>query len=338
MTHAAASRPLRVCRRPSEWAQAIFAGAPARRTALTIGIFDGIHLGHQHIFHRVTGAARDASPPLLPAAVTFDPHPLRLLRPEQAPPLIATLEQRLAGFARHGLEAALVLDFDLALSQLTPEDFVRQILVEQLQAASVLVGENFRFGHRQAGDVTRLAELGMQFGFGVEIVPPVRVNGEIVSSTAIRSAVQQGEMGRAKELLGRPFVLTGQIQPGAGRGRTLLFPTLNLAPEQELLPKTGVYVTETDVGNARYRSATNVGYRPTVDSPGTPRLTVESHLLDFDQPISSGRIEVAFLHRLRDEMKFSSMDALRAQIACDLDETRRYFSQSSAASAFKNSN
>jgi riboflavin kinase/FMN adenylyltransferase len=171
--------------------------------------------------------------------------------------------------------------------------------------------------------VARLAELGKRFGFRVEIVPPVRVNGEIVSSTAIRAAVQQGDASHARQLLGRPFLLSGQIQPGAGRGRTLLFPTLNLAPQQELLPKTGVYVTETEVGGARYRSATNVGYRPTVDSAA--RLTVESHLLDFDQPVTSGAIEVAFLHRLRDEMKFESVDSLRAQIARDLKHTGAYF-------------
>lgn len=327
---------LRVCRNPHWWARDIFAGGPAQQTALTIGIFDGIHLGHQHIFHRVADAARGDAP-LLPAVVTFDPHPLRLLRPEQAPPLIATLGQRLAGFAEHGLQAALVLNFDLQLSQLSPEDFVRTILVEHLRAACVLVGENFRFGHRQAGDVARLGELGRQFGFRVEIVPPVRVSGEVVSSTAIRAAVQQGDVRRAAQLLGRPFALSGGIQPGAGRGRTVLFPTLNLAPEQELLPMTGVYVTETDVAGSRYPSATNVGYRPTVDA-ASPRLTVESHLLGFDQPVTSGPIGVIFLQRLREEMRFSSVDELRAQIARDLEATRRFFSQQPAAPAVKISN
>ncbi len=315
---------LRVCRRPADWAQTVFASEPARRAALTIGIFDGIHLGHQHIFRRVAEAARGATPTLVPAAVTFDPHPLRVLRPDQSPPLIATLEQRLVGFQRHGLEAALVLNFDLSLSRLSPEDFVRTILVEKLGVASVFVGENFRFGHRQAGDVAKLTALGQQFSFTVEIVPPVRLNNEVVSSTAIRTAVQQGDVGRAAQLLGQPFTLTGEIQPGAGRGRTVLFPTLNLAPQQELLPKTGVYVTETEVSGARYRSATNVGYRPTLDSTGR-LLTVESHLLDFDQPVNSGAIEVAFLHRLRDEMKFDSVDSLRAQIARDLAATRDFF-------------
>lgn len=327
---------LRVCHNPRSWARDIFAGGPAQQTALTIGIFDGIHLGHQHIFHRVADAARGDSR-LIPAGVTFDPHPLRLLRPEQAPPLIATLEQRLAGFARHGLQAALVLNFDLQFSLLSPEDFVRTILVEHLRAACVLVGENFRFGHRQAGDVARLAELGQQFGFRVEIVPPVRVSGEIVSSTAIRSAVQQGDMARAAQLLGRPFALSGQIQPGTGRGRTLLFPTLNLAPEQELLPKTGVYVTESELAGTRYPSATNVGYRPTVDA-ASPQLTVESHLLGFGQTVPCGNIEVAFLQRLREEMKFSSVDELRGQIARDLEATRRYFSQQPTAPTVRSSN
>ena len=317
---------LRVCHRPDEWAQTLAATAPGAGTALTIGIFDGIHLGHQQILRRVAEAANNSAPPLLAGAVTFDPHPFRVLRPEQAPPLIATLEQRFAGFQAQGLQAVLVLQFDVALSRLSPQDFVRTILVDQLCVSSVFIGENFRFGHRQAGDVAMLAELGRKFGFTAQVVPPVRVGDEVVSSTAIRGAIQEGDAGRAASFLGRPFALTGQIQPGAGRGRTVLFPTLNLAPQQELLPKAGVYVTETQVGGRPYRSATNVGYRPTVDSAGG-RLTVESHLFDFTGQIASGPMQVAFLHRLRDEMKFDGIDSLRAQIAQDLDRARAFFSE-----------
>lgn len=315
---------LRVCRTPAEWAQA----SPGRAAVLTVGIFDGLHLGHQQILARVVERARLAAPAAVPGAITFDPHPTRVLRPELAPPLIATLEQRLAGFERLGLEAALVLTFDRALSLLSPEGFVRTILVEHLRAGAVLVGENFRFGHNQAGTVQLLQEFGQRFGFVVEVVPPVKLDGEIVSSTAIRQAVRDGDVARAARLLGRPFALTGQIQPGAGRGRTVLFPTLNVAPQQELLPKTGVYVTETRVGGAWYRSATNVGFRPTVET-GTPQLTVESHLFDFSQQISAGALEVSFHQRLRDEMKFEGVDALRRQITQDLESAKRFFQQQS---------
>lgn len=322
MTRTADPAGLHVFRSPAEWAES--PAVQGRRSALSIGIFDGIHLGHQHIFTRVVQAARAARPALIPGVVTFDPHPLRLLRPQQAPPLIATLEQRLAGFRQFGLEAALLLPFDRALSLLSPEDFVSAILVDKLRAAVVFVGENFRFGHRQAGDVKLLEALGARHGFTVELVSPVREAQEIVSSTAIRRAVQQGDPLRAAQFLGRPFSLTGKIQPGAGRGRTLLFPTLNLAPEQQLLPRTGVYVTETVLNGKRFPSVTNVGVRPTVDSAAT-QIVVESHLLDFDQRITAGSIEVRFLRRLRDEIKFPNVDALRAQIARDIEQARAFF-------------
>jgi len=254
--------------------------------------------------------------------VTFDPHPLKILRPAEAPPLIATLAQRLAGLEQQGLEAALVLRFDREFARLSPEEFVRDILVEKLAMRAVLVGENFRFGYQQAGDVQSLAALGCRFAFDVEIVPPVVIRGQMVSSTAIREAVQQGKVERAARLLGRPPVLTGEVRPGSGRGARLLFPTLNLAPEQELRPPIGVYATETRVAGRLYRSATNVGVRPTFDGKG---LTVESYLFDFSKKITSGPMEVHFWKRLREERKFSGPEALRAQIEKDLLRARSFF-------------
>ncbi len=310
--------PFAALHSPVEWRSRY--GHGRAHTILTVGNFDGIHLGHQKILREVVARARVLS--VMSAAVTFDPHPLRVLRPSEAPPMILTLAQRLAGLERIGLDTALVLKFDLALSRLGPEDFVRGILVEQLGLKAILVGENFRFGHRQAGDVRLLSELGRRLGFSVEIVPPVVVRGEIVSSTAIRQAVQEGRVERGARLLGQPFALTGEIRSGTSQGSRVVFPTLNLAVEQELLPGIGVYATETEVAGRTYRSATNVGLRPTFDGRN---LTVESHLFDFSEKMTSGRMEVQFWKRLRDERKFSGPDALRAQIAKDLARARSFF-------------
>ena len=307
-----------VLRSTSEWAARY--GASGRHAVLSVGNFDGLHLGHQKILRQVIERAREQQ--AIAGVITFDPHPLKVLRPGQSPPMVETIGQRLERFAALGLEAALVLRFDRALATLTPEEFVRGVLVEELKTAAVLVGQNFRFGHRQEGNVDTLAQLGSRFGFSVQIVEPVALDGEFVSSTAVRNAVKEGRVAHAARLLGRPFALTGEIVKGAGRGSTVLFPTLNLAPEQELLPKVGVYATETRVGARLYRSATNVGFRPTFD--GT-LLGVESHLFDFSQEITQGRLEVRFWERLRDEKKFSGPAELRAQIAADLREIREFF-------------
>jgi riboflavin kinase/FMN adenylyltransferase len=293
-----------------------------QRTVLTVGNFDGVHLGHQKILREAAKRAREAG--ALGMAVTFDPHPLRVLRPETAPALIATLAQRLAGIEQMGLDAALVLRFDSALSRLSPEEFVERILVNELHVSAVLVGLNFRFGHRQAGDVARLGRLGKGFGFTVDIIAAVVVRGAVISSTAIRQAVAEGRVEQAGRLLGRPFALTGEVRPGAGQGRRLVVPTLNLAYEQELLPAKGVYATETVVGGHLHRSAANVGLRPTFDGK---QLTVESHLFDFSATITSGRMELRFWKRLREEKQFVSPDALRAQVHRDIARAREFFTR-----------
>ena len=311
--------PLAVLHSPEQWTARFGAGS---RTALSVGNFDGLHLGHQKILRQVQARAHAAS--LLPAVVTFDPHPTKLLRPEQAPRMIQTLSQRQAGFEQMGLDAALVLRFDRDLALLSPEEFVQRILVECLHAAAMLVGANFRFGHRGAGNVRLLSELGQRHGFEVEIVAPVELDGVVVSSSAVRSAITEGRAGDAARLLGRPFSLTGEIRPGAGRGRTILFPTLNLSPEQELLPKLGVYATESVLGGRVYRSVTNVGTRPTFNGVG---VTVESHLFDFNERRTELPLEVRFYMRLRDEVKFSSPEQLKTQIARDIAAAQQYFSR-----------
>ena len=315
-----------VLRSTAEWAARY--GSSGRRAVLSVGNFDGLHLGHQRILRQVIEHAQGQQS--IASVITFDPHPLKVLRPGQASPLVETIHQRMERFAAMGLEAALVLRFDRALAALSPEEFVRGVLVEELKTAAVLVGQNFRFGHRQEGNVETLTEMGRRWGFSVQIVEPVMIDGEFVSSSGVRSAVTEGRVAHAARLLGRPFALTGEIIRGAGRGATVVFPTLNLAPEQELLPKVGVYATESCVEGRLYRSATNVGFRPTFD--GT-LLGVESHLFDFSREMTEGRLEVRFWERLRDERKFSGPAELRAQIAADLREVREYFRRRDLAAA-----
>ena len=309
---------LAVLHSPAEW-KARF-GADECGSAVTIGNFDGVHLGHREILRRLAGKARREK--LRATVVTFNPHPLRILRPNDAPALLATLDQRLAMLESCGLDAALVLPFDAELARLSAREFVEQIIVRTLRARTILVGNNFRFGHRGAGDVALLRQFGEEFGFEVECIDPVVCRGEVVSSTTIRRAVSEGRLIDAGRFLGRPYSLAGEIQPGTGQGRRFVVPTLNLRTAQELLPRTGVYATEVSVNGRKYRAATNVGMRPTFDGKA---LTVESFLFDFDEQIASGPMEVCFWARLRDEMKFPGPDALRGQIEIDAGRAKRFF-------------
>jgi riboflavin kinase/FMN adenylyltransferase len=298
------------------------------RTAVTIGNFDGVHLGHQRIFQAVNdwvglkGNLHKKQEQLTPTVLTFYPHPAKVLRPADAPQLLCTLSQRLAEFESAGMHAALVLKFDEQLAKVSAEDFARTYLVDTLRARAVFVGANFRFGHKQAGDVKLLEEFGRRCDFEVQVVPPVIQDGIVVSSTAVRSAVRDGRMEDASRLLGRPFALAGEIKTGTGQGRKLIVPTLNLVTEEECLPKNGVYATETVVEGRRYRSATNIGVRPTFDGQ---RFAIESHLFDFSENLTSGAMEVRFWKRLRDEKKFSGPEALRDQVLRDISEAQAYF-------------
>jgi riboflavin kinase/FMN adenylyltransferase len=293
-----------------------------RGTVLAIGNFDGIHLGHQAILK--DAADRAAKTGAVATALTFEPAPRKVLRPETAPKRLSTNDQRLEWFRVVGVEAAVVMPFTLELSKLSPQEFVQKILVAQLRVRTVLVGENFRFGHKQAGDAHLLRELGKQNGFEVVTIPSVHAHGEVVSSTVVRREITEGDVTQAGRLLGRPFVLTGEIVPGTGTGRKFTFPTLNLLPEQELLPATGVYITRTilDGEKASRRSVTNIGVRPTFN--GTT-LSVETHLLDFSGEVAAKKMELRFWKRLRSEKKFSGPEELRAQIAKDIKSARKFF-------------
>jgi riboflavin kinase/FMN adenylyltransferase len=299
-------------------------GATGRGSIVAIGNFDGIHLGHQRVLGFTLTMAKDTG--AVATALTFEPPPLKILRPETAPPRISTNQQRMEWFAALGMEAAVVLPFTKELAELTPEEFVEELLVQQLSVKSVVVGDNFHFGHRQSGDVKFLRELGMRFGFAVVVHTPVVIDGEIVSSTLIRKEIAEGDVTRAARLLGRPFVLTGEVVAGSGTGRKFTFPTLNLRPEQELLPARGVYITRTMLEGepSSHRSVTNIGVRPTFNGSG---LTVETHLLDYSGNFSPKWIEIRFWKRLRDEKKFSGADQLREQIGKDIATANTFFAR-----------
>ena len=314
--------------------------APLLAPALTIGNFDGVHAGHSRILASVAEEARAGGGTAV--AMTFDPHPAHVLG-RVAPPLLTTLEQRLRLLGENGIAVALVLEFTREVSLLSPRAFVEEIVCRRLGTRVVCVGENFRFGHRQAGDVRLLEELGRELGLAVRTIPPVIVRGQVVSSSLVRRLVSEGDVAAAAELLGRPFSLTGEVLAGAGRGREIGFPTLNLHPEQECTPGQGVYITDTLLEGRLHPSATNVGVRPTFDgstfahraerearhggplAPPSAGLVVESHLLDYSGRVEGGRLEVRFHERLRREQKFSSPEALREQIARDVEAARQFF-------------
>jgi phosphoribosyl 1,2-cyclic phosphate phosphodiesterase len=293
-----------------------------KRSVLAIGNFDGIHLGHQAILKRAADVA--AKTGSVATALTFEPAPRKVLRPETAPKRLSTNDQRLEWFRVVGVEATVVMPFTLELSQLSPQEFVGKILLTQLRVRAVLVGENFRFGHQQAGDTNLLRELGAALGFEVITIPSVKAHGEVVSSTVIRREIAEGDVTQAGRLLGRPFVLTGGIVSGTGTGSKFTFPTLNLRPEQEILPANGVYITRAllEGETTSRRSVTNIGTRPTF---GGTALTVETHLLDFSGEVTAKRMELRFWKRLRSEKKFSGPDALSQQIAKDISAANRFF-------------
>lgn len=290
--------------------------------AITIGNFDGVHAGHRRILRRLKELADEHG--WKPSVLTFDPHPMRVVAPERAPQLMTLPERRVRLMEEEGVEQVLILPFDRQVAMLSPEQFVRQLLVERLGARAVLVGDNFRFGHKQAGNVATLRELGAELGFATEIVPAVNCRGQLVSSSGIRRLIATGRVALAARFLERPYSLEGEVEPGRGVGSRETVPTLNLATAAALIPAPGVYVTETrDLESGRrWNSITNVGYRPTFGE--SARLTIETFVLD---PLgeSPRRIAVEFLERVRDERKFESPQALKGQILKDVAVTQRYF-------------
>ncbi|MES1262270.1 MAG: bifunctional riboflavin kinase/FMN adenylyltransferase, partial [Acidobacteriota bacterium] len=255
--------------------------------------------------------------------LTFDPHPARVLAPSRAPRLITTIGQRLRRFEAEGIEATLLLPFSVEFAKLSPEEFAGRILAQTLRARSVMVGEDFRFGYKQSGDIATLRSLGATLGFEVEPVPAITARGERVSSTAIRGLIATGRVSKACRMMAAPFALEGPVVHGYGIGSKQTVPTLNLAAENELLPKNGVYVTRTrdEASGAEWRSITNVGFRPTFEGR---ELTIETFLLDPPPAAAPARIEVNFLAFVRDERKFETAEALKAQILRDVGAANRF--------------
>jgi riboflavin kinase / FMN adenylyltransferase len=291
-------------------------------TVTAVGNFDGVHLGHRRILAAVAFEARKTGARAM--AITFDPHPEQFLRPAQTPRLITPLPERLRLLAETGIDAVLVLTFDAALANLTPREFAQRILVAALSATSVHEGRNFRFGQGAAAGVRELAEMGAEMGFAVHLHEAVRVRGLEVSSSAIRALVTEGDVRRARWMLGRPFTVYSTPARGRGIGTRLLVPTVNLALYDGLLPAFGVYVTRLKMGGRVFQAVTNVGNRPTF---GEASFAVESHILDFET-IEMGEetpIELEFLLRLRGERKWPSPEALKEQILKDVARAKRYF-------------
>ncbi len=292
-----------------------------RPTALTLGVFDGLHLGHQAIVRTVVERALliDAAPTL----ITFDPHPRQVLKPETAPPLLQTFNQKMEGLKLLGIEQVVVLKFDQELAALSAEEFIRRYLVDGLQAREIYLGKGFAFGHDRQGRIELLQTLSAGLGFYAAEVPEVQLRGRRISSTMVRMLLKAGRVNLARRMLGRPYGIEGVVTHGQGIGRKFLYPTANLEVQNRVLPVDGVYVTLTLVGGVWHRSVTNIGKRPTFG--GELESKVETHLIDFDDDLYDQTIRVRVLHRLRGEKKFSGVDALRAQITRDRDRAIRYF-------------
>lgn len=290
--------------------------------AITIGNFDGVHCGHQQIMQRVVSIARQHG--WKSAVLTFDPHPTRLVAPDRAPHLLTTPEQRAHLMLKQGIDQVLILPFTREIARLTPEEFVREILVKKLQAREVLVGDNFHFGHRAAGNPQTLRELGRTYGFETEVAGAITWRAVVISSSEVRRLIEGGDVSRACRMLGRPYALEGAVVHGAGVGSKQTVPTLNLDTQAEVLPKTGVYVTRTRDGNGgrEWPSITNVGTRPTFDGHG---LTIETFLLSGLDGPTPERIAVEFMRWVREERKFPDPAALKAQILRDVARAQAYF-------------
>jgi len=298
--------------------------ALARPSVLSIGNFDGIHLGHRAILERVVERARELR--ILPAAMTFDPHPISVLAPDKAPKLISTLDQRLRLMEQIGIQLTFVARFDRTFAQLSPEEFIQRYIVDGLQARTICVGSNFNFGQGGRGTVETLRQHRNEFE--VLEIPPVTARGVNVSSTAIRKCVTDGDVSRAFRLLGRWFEIEGRIVSGAGRGRAVTVPTFNLEPQNELTPARGVYVTRLSLDGGSYLdSVTNVGVRPTFDEN---TLVIESYVLHDPVPATAATGRLQFAHRIRDERRFDSPELLRRQIASDVGTAKRFFQWISA--------
>jgi riboflavin kinase / FMN adenylyltransferase len=297
-----------------------------RPTVLTLGVFDGLHLGHQLIMRTVAERARETG--AVPTVITFDPHPRAVLHPESAPPLLQTLDQKVEGFGVLGIEQTIVIRFDEAFSRIRAEEFLADVVKDRLHAKEVYLGRGFAFGHNREGNIELLRRVSSELGFHADEVPEVQFRSQRVSSSKVRTLLAEGKVNLARRLLGRPYGVEGRVERGAERGNKLGFPTANLHPHNRVIPRNGVYVTGTLIDGQWRRSVTNVGLRPTFGVETEP--SVETFVLNWAGDLYGDVVRVRFLQRLRDERKFSSIEELKAQIERDVERTESYFKRSGA--------
>lgn len=291
---------------------------------VTIGNFDGVHQGHQSLIRDLV--ARAAVLGGTPIVFTFNPHPLQVLAPNNAPLQIQTLGQKLATIESLGIQLVVLIPFDMKLAQIEAREFAETVLWDRIRPREIYVGPNFAFGHRRQGSFNLLKEIGEEKGFFVGKIHQVQFRDNRVSSTAVRQALASGHVGLARRLLARPFALSGRIVHGTGTGARFNYPTANLETPNELIPRKGVYVTLLEVDGRRFRGVTNIGFRPTVTKSESGRLSIETHLFDFSRDIYDREVKLEFLIRLRDERRFSDEQELIRRIGKDIDRAGRYFS------------
>jgi riboflavin kinase/FMN adenylyltransferase len=286
---------------------------------LAIGVFDGLHRGHQAVIS--TSAVHAESANGTPVAVTFDPHPAKVLRPKTAPHLLTATEHKIALIRHLAVEHLLVITFDKKFASTSPEQFIQDLVAYSKPLREICVGHEWSFGKDRRGNLDLLSKLGVRFGFDVVGIPPVKINGAVVSSTAIRRLIEQGELDRAAEMLGRPYTILGTVVRGDGLGKKIGFPTANLSAHSEQFPPNGVYLAEAWLDQTLHHGVVNLGYRPTVSQDKSNRV-LEIHLFDFDHDIYGRNIEVRFTRYLRPEKKFATVDALVRQINADVRQAR----------------
>jgi len=292
-----------------------------RPTVLTLGVFDGLHLGHQRIMQTVVERAKAVG--AVPTAITFDPHPRAVLHPESAPPLLQTLDQRLANFEVLGIEQAIVIPFDREFASLPADEFLSDLVRDRLHAKEVYLGKGFAFGKGRGGNIDLLRTMSGELGFEADEVEEVRLRGHRISSSRIREHLASGRINLARRMLGRPYGVEGVIIRGNRRGHTIGFPTANLHPHNRVIPRFGVYATATLIDGKWRRSITNIGVRPTFEKDVEP--SIESYIFDFDDELYGDVLRVRFLHRIRDERKFNGIGELKAQIEKDTARALNYF-------------
>jgi len=287
---------------------------------LAIGVFDGVHLGHQAVISTSAQHARAANG--TPIVVTFDPHPEKVLRPKTAPHLLTATPHKIALIRDLGVAHLLIITFDKQFAATEPEEFVHELVEHSKSLREICVGHEWSFGKNRRGNLKLLNQFGARFDFGVVGIPPVTVNGELVSSTTIRKAVETGDLAKAAQMLGREYTVLGTVVSGDNRGKKIGFPTANLSAHNEQFPPNGVYFAEAKLEGVIYPGVVNLGYRPTVDTRKSERI-LEIHLFDFDHDIYGKDLEVRFIRYLRPEKKFESVEALVRQIGLDVKQARK---------------